>query len=268
MDDDGLGKPSAKFEFDDETDRKDFLDELKKINWEYNVKLTTGGTGGKPKAKTIDKSIFDDAPQATQAPDAFAERRYRYIYVKEYELVPEEFPDNENELTIPVRNLGYGKDKGRLENIFYAIPDSEIKFVGKNGPKIAPYEFKIPKSRYEELNKYLETHGLRLAEKPKYMELDGLSGRPWARFDFKNNDEMRRFTEKIEHLRWGDSGPRLDFKPAPAPPPEPTPSIFPTDEGARVSDVWLLPVSGVKTDTARFQNRKSEFSEASVERIV
>jgi len=153
--DEGLGKPSAKFEFDDETARKDFLDELQKIQWDYNVKLTTGGTGGKPKAKTIDKSIFDD---------------------------------------------------------------------------------------------------------------EGLSGKPWARFDFKNNDEMRRFTEKIEHIRWGDSGPRLDFKPAPAPPP--APSIFPTDEGARVSDVWLLPVSGVKTDTARFQNRKSEYSEASVERIV
>jgi hypothetical protein len=44
--------------------------------------------------------------------------------------------------------------------------------------------------------------------------------------------------------------------------------MFTPEAGARTSDVWLLPVSGVKTDTARFQNRKSEFSEASVERIV
>jgi hypothetical protein len=67
--DEGLGKPSAKFEFDDETARKDFLDELQKIAWDYNVKLTTGGTGGKPKIKSLDKSIFDDPPQPAQTPE-------------------------------------------------------------------------------------------------------------------------------------------------------------------------------------------------------
>lgn len=116
------------------------------------------------------------------------------------------------------------------------------------------------------LNDYPETRGFRLVQYKEGEGEAGLSGKPWARFDFKTNDEMRRFTEKIEHISWGDSGPRLDFKPAPAPPP--APSIFPTDEGARTSDVWSLPVSAIKTDTKRFQNRKTEYSEASVERIV
>lgn len=138
-----------------------------------------------------------------------------------------------------------------------AVISSDIQAIKArlSKQKFAPYQVAIMEKQIDALEKRLN----------ELQNLEGL-GKPWARFDFKNNDEMRRFTEKIVHIRWGDSGPRLDFKPAPA--PEPTASMFPTDEGARTSDVWLLPVSGIKTDTKRFQNRKTEFSEASVERIV
>lgn len=390
---DDLGKPSAKFEFDDESARKAFIEELKKISWDYNVKMTTGGTGGKPKIKTFDKTIFDDAPQPapeptaepeptrapeqgsdilptpegfialpifdeakrpydgttpTRFPKIFAIVRdglgvYRYLTYQNFfdinkyqkkilgdvnirydkDVVAntvvaieaqtldkfasylEDYPTSNDELVLyhpPPQYVENRKEKAyeRLLKKIYtvgnavnergrkakdreafraeltqllaklsitkhppihesdpAIISSDIQAIKTrlSKQKFAPYQIAIIQKQIDALEKRLN----------ELQNLEGL-GKPWARFDFKNNDEMRRFTEKIEHISWGDSGPRLDFKPAPA--PSVTPSFFPTDEGARTSDVWLLPVSTIKTDTKRFQNRKTEYSEASVERIV
>jgi len=165
--------------------------------------------------------------------------------------------------------------KGNVQYLTTKIPIDNIAILGRDEvaygnnvrKKRAMFVIAIKNSEklIEELQHYEDRENA-LVVNYKEPRTDGLSGKTWARFDFRTNDEMREFTEKIERLNWGDSPPRFQFE-QPKTAPE-TPAMFTPEAGARTSDVWLLPVSGVKTDTARFQNRKSEFSEASVERIV